>query len=72
MTRGDWYAQHHGGGWRTARTKKRCDMRRHGMRCTSLILPGNQYFDTNAQNHHCKCAHCKINLCAACATEELK
>ncbi|WVR18297.1 hypothetical protein y223_00017 [Bordetella phage PY223] len=72
MRRSEWYAQHHGGGWRKARTKKRCDMVRDGLRCTVMIEAGNQYFDTNARNHNASCVCSKINLCAACATEELK
>lgn len=72
MTRADWYALNHGGGWRTARTKKRCDMRRDGLRCMSIIQPGQEYFDTNARNHAASCVCAKINLCAACANEELK
>ncbi|MFT4118726.1 hypothetical protein [Bradyrhizobium sp.] len=72
MKRSEWYAKHHGGGWRKARTQKRCDMRRYGLRCMCSIEPGQQFFDTNARNHYSKCGTCKINLCAACAGEELK
>lgn len=72
MTRSDWYAKHHGGGWRKARTDKRCDMVRDGMRCMSVIKAGSQFFDTNARNHLSRCATCKINLCAECAKEEIK
>lgn len=72
MTRADWYAQHHGGGWRKARVKSRCDLTRNGLRCMNLIHPGNGYFDTNARNFSAKCACAKIKLCASCASEELK
>lgn len=71
MKRSEWYAQRYGGGWRKARTKKRCDMMRDGLRCTNMILPGDQFFDTNARNHNARCACAKINLCATCANEEL-
>lgn len=72
MNRADWYAVKHGGGWRKARVKSRCDMTRDGLRCENLILPGNEYFDTNARNFTAKCPCQKIKLCASCATEELK
>ncbi len=73
MTRGDWYAQRYGGGWRTARKQHRCDQAdAHGLRCVGVTLAGSPYFDTNAPNPRSRNRFAKLKLCAACATEELK
>lgn len=73
MTRGDWYAQHNGGGWRKARTDKACGRALGaGLKCRASIVAGSQYFDTMAPDNHSIRSHVTIKICAACATEELK
>lgn len=70
MTRGEWYAQHRGGGWRTARKPRKCDRSTPLGKCLTVTEAGQRYFDTNMLNHSNRRA--TIGICEACANEELK
>ncbi|WP_162559370.1 hypothetical protein [Microvirga sp. 17 mud 1-3] len=73
MTRADWYAQHSGGGWRTARTAHRCDrVGRDGLRCMGRMAPGQKYFDSNQHNQRSSSQWGTIKLCEACANQEIQ
>jgi len=64
MTRGEWYARHHGGGWRTARKEFTCGK----SLCLRRIETKSKYFDTNQTTPWPK----TLRICAECATERLK
>jgi hypothetical protein len=61
MTRASWWARKNGGGYRTARTEKKCQQ----FGCYRPIAPGEQYFDTNEPTIWPN----KKHICAMCAEE---
>lgn len=72
MTRADWYAQKHGGGWRVARKRHRCDCRPSGGDyCRNEIMPGERYFDTNERNVFAENQRVTKRFCVKCASGEV-
>lgn len=63
QTRATFWGRKNGGGYRTARTPKKCEQ----FGCFARIMPGEQYFDTQEVTTwpQTKC------ICARCAEEEV-